>query len=508
MRNRLVALSAVVAFAVTVTAVAVVAGSRGDGDRLERLSFAFGGGAERSIMDLASPVDAYPDFGPREYRVRGELADLGDKAPAYRLGDAATDAAVAGLASRLRVGGDVEENEAGWTVRADGRELNVGRTPGLPWYLSSACPDMAVDSGGSEGVVSSGCVQSGVVVPDGGASPDTPAPPETLTAPSPVTAARCAKGSVECAPATEAPTTSAPAPCPSGASCASSETKELSGDSSPGGPRADPPPTVRPADLPTKAEADRLGRSFYTDLGVALDGFEVRDGFVEWHAGVQPRVGGLATVGWAYSVSFGPQGRITTANGFLAEPDRIGDYPLAGTAKGLERLRAGEGVGPRPLGGAMEGVTTAKDADCAQPTVICDPPPPVTTVPSSEQPTLVTAAPCPPDVECAAPEPRPGWAPYRSPVPPASVPPTPAVFTITGVHLALQQVGPALVPVYVFELEGGGETFPVPAVTDEWIAETQPDDKPRSGTDQPIPLPEPPPSPLPTEIEGVPATRP
>ena len=50
------------------------------------------------------------------------------------------------------------------------------------------------------------------------------------------------------------------------------------------------------------------------------------------------------------------------------------------------------------------------------------------------------------------------------------VPPMPApmVQVVTGVHLALLQMGDALVPAYEFELEGGG-TIPVPAVTDEWL---------------------------------------
>lgn len=523
-RNRLVALSAVLAFAVAVAAVAVVAGNGGDGDgRLEKLSFGAIAGAEGSTMALGEAA-AYPDFGPVEYRVQGELADLGNEAPAYRLGDQATEAVVAKLASRLGLGGGVERNENGWTVRDDQRELSVLRAPGLPWYLSWPCGDPATtptSSDPSGGVVSSGCAYEGVVVPDGGGPSSmeaVPAPPGRVATraapaapPSPTsTAAPCRGGTVECAPATEAPTTSAPPPCPPGASCAYSEPQPFPGD-----PPNPPPPPPRPADLPTRAEAERLARSFFSDLGVGLDDFELRDGFVDWQAGVQSRIAGLPTIGWGHSVSVGPKGRITSASGFLAEPKRIGDYPLVTTARGLERLKSGEGVGPRPIGGGMEGGWTSTDVDCAKPTVICDPPPPVTTVPVEPQPPGAGGG-CPPNAECFAPgsPPEPQPAPRAPPAPPPA--PVPQVLTITGVHLALQQVGPALVPVYVFELEGGGEAFPVPAVTDQWIeADEQTRPEVPSDIDRPMPLapPVPPPAPTtttvlaPAQTQGVPAPR-
>ena len=84
--------------------------------------------------------------------------------------------------------------------------------------------------------------------------------------------------------------------------------------------------------------------------------------------------------------------------------------------------------------------------DCSKPTVKCDPPPGVTVAP-----------------------------PPGEPPPPEPVPePQPVVRTITGAHLALLQVDAVLVPVYVFELDGGEETFPVPAVTDEWLEQQTP----------------------------------
>lgn len=550
MRNRLVALSAVLAFAVGVAAVAVVAGSGGDGQgRLEKLSFAFAGG-QRSSMALGAPA-AYPQFGPLEYKVPGDLPELAGEAPAYRLGDQTMNEEVSELASRLGLSGDVERIGSGWTVRDEERELSVSRAPGLPWYLFRRCLDTSTtptSAPPSDAVVSSGCAYGSVGMIGGGSwapAPVTAQPPTRVAtrtaaarpAPAPPTSAvaPCRGSTADCAPAAEAPTTSAAPPCPPGASCDSSEAHSL-----PGGEPYPPTPALRrPPDLPAKAEAERMARSFFTALGVDLDRFELRDEFLEWRAVVQPRVAAMPTVGWGFTVSVGSKGRITRASGFLAEPDRIGDYPLAGTTKALERLRAGEGTAPNPVGGTMDSGSATVGPDCPEATEICDPPAPVTTIPGSDPsrsttPTMVIQPPttamvrpanqastpmttlaCSPDAECMAP---------TAPAPPPPLPIRPPVLTISGVHLALEYVGPALVPVYVFELEGGGAMMPVPAVTDRWIEENgQGGPEVGPGGDRPVPGPMPMPSvvttvPVPpagaergsvtTRVEEVPAAKP
>lgn len=520
MRNRLVVLSAVMAFAVGVAAVAVVAGSGGDGgSRLEKLSFAFAaaGAAERSSMALGAPDMASPQFGPPEYEVRGELPALGGEAPAYRLADEMSKAKVAELASRLGLAGDVEASAEGWTVRGDERELSVLRVPGVPWYLSPACegtptgPDAPASSTSSDrGVVSSaGCAYGLHTTSGGGEEPSSTPPPDVAVARAPATVAvaPCPRGAMDCRPATEAPTTTAVPPCPAGGSCAYSEAPSPADrdaiERQPSPPVPAPPPAVRPADLPSRAEAERIARSFFADGGVSLDRFELNDGFSQWFATVQPPVGGLSTVGWGHSVAVGPKGEIVTGNGYLSEPERIGDYPLAGTAKGLERLRSGTGGGWSAFEGGVDRGSETVSADCAGPDLPCDRPVPVTTAPASEGPTATSGS-CPAGTECLdAPASPPQVAPdgpaaHDGPAAPAGSPPRP-VIVITGVHLALQYAGAALVPVYVFELEGGGETFPVPAVTDEWIADHveegpgAPEDRPR-----PVPMPAPVPDPAPT----------
>lgn len=514
-RNRLVALSAVLAFALVVTGVAVVAGSGGDQAKLEKLSFAAGGGTEATSAAMATgaPSADYPDFGPVEYRVKGDLPELADKAPAYRLAADATKDDVAKLAAILGLTGEVSENgDGGWSVRSGGQELNVRRGPGLPWFLSTACTESSgVSAGGGETVVSSGCVSgqaspmmahpamaSGAPMP--ATAPPPPAPP--TSSPSP-----CRGGTVECQPAAtqETPTTTILA-CAPGTRCVYPDHEQ-------------PPMPPRDPDLPSSAEAERIARGLFAKLGVDIDGVNVQmyDGFQGWRASIEPRVGGLPTLGRGTSMAIGPKGRITGAIGFLAEPDRIGDYPLVGTAKALERLRAGKGFGPgyrggpRPLGAVAAPATAVArpvetavarpadepatgNADCLKPTVICDPPPPFPEPPIP----VTTTVPCPPEAGCVVPSsPR---GPQASPVPPA--PAQPLVLTITGVHLALEQVGPALVPVYLFELEGAGpgsSAPPVPAVTDEWIAANLPATPQEPGTPEgkPLPVPMSAPAPMP-----------
>lgn len=513
MRNRLVALSAVLAFAVGVAAVAAVAGSGGDGEnRLEKLSFAFagGGGAERDSMALGAPDMAYPQFGPLEYKVRGELPALGGEAPAYRLADETSKAKVAELASHLGLPGDVEASANGWTVRDGERELSVLRVPGVPWYLSPVCagtppmPDAPASSTSSEeGVISSGCAYGAQTMSGGAQEPSSMPPPAVAVARAPATVAvaTCRQGSMDCRPATEAPTTTAMPPCRPGASCAYGESKSLAEtippDHRPSPPAPAPPPAVRPADLPSEAEAERIARSFFADRGVAVERFELHDGFSQWFATVQPRVGGLNTVGWVHSVAVGPKGEIVTGNGYLSEPERIGDYPLAGTATGLERLRSGMGGGWSAFEGGVDRGSETVSADCGKPDVACDQPVPVTTVPESERP-FTTSGSCPVGTECLD---APASPPQLAPADPAApaVPPSPPVIIITGVHLALQYATATLVPVYVFELEGGGEAFPVPAVTDEWIAaHVEEDQGVPEGQPRPMPMPAPIPIPAPT----------
>ena len=488
MRSRAPALVTVVAFALAVTLVAVLAGS-GGGQHLVKLPIAsLGGAAADEAAGTPSARSAMAFAGPMEYRVEGELPDLASTAPAYRLGSATTTAAVGRLATALGVDGEVKEDRDGWVVRSGDRELRVARVAGLPWYLGSSCLDAAVSSDGQTascaravavavdaGAGSSGapvsspgsagsagaCPPGGCVVSDPAPAVDLPCEPGTacttqaappictdsanrpcrVPAPAPSPAPVCKDGTVECLPAPvpscppDVPC-SVPAPsCPPAPACV-----EPFPVPEPGQPVPEPEKPVRPADLPSEADARTLARDVFTRLGVGTDGIVVDDGWMTWEARVEARVDGLPVIGMDTGVSIGPKGAIERAYGYLAVPDKIGDYPLVGADAGLRRLTdgfgGGFGGGPRPLvatddGAVAKGQIEPAMPECADPTVSCVPPPQ----------------------------------------------PAPFVQVVTGAHLALLQTGEVLVPAYVFELKDGG-TIPVPAVTDEWLDQKTPADTP------------------------------
>jgi hypothetical protein len=252
-----------------------------------------------------------------------------------------------------------------------------------------------------------------------------------------------------------------------------------------------PVPTAVPG-LPSRAEAEQLARTDLSRAGLDLQGavLDTSGGIGEWFVSVVPAVGGVPVVAAAWSMAVGPHGSLLTASGWLAGPASAGDYPLVGVPAGLDRLRAGGtwilrggpgGPGPMPMMGASSGLNA----------------------PSQGSPVQV--------------------APMAPPLPPACVagpacltpaPPPPTILTVTGVHLGLAWATPAdanvsetwLVPVYVFELGGGG-TVPVLAVADRFI--TPPSAVPPVKIlPEPLPLPAQPPNQAPAPAPAPATTGP
>ena len=498
MRTRAPALAAVVAFALAVAAVTALAGRGGgtDGRHLVKLPVASAGGmsadetaagAATAAAPAARSAIAFPGVQVT-YRVEGDLPDLPATAPAYRLASTTTADAVGHLAASLGLVGTPTASGDGWLVRDGGRELRVESAPGLPWYLGQACPDSPVDSSGATpnapcamavtggtvsvdgsvggGVSSTGVAVAGVPVPLGGTGSSSgdpgsaggcpsdagcvvtepvpvpsPAPvpmPAPMPAPVPVCApgpVPCAGGTPICRGATLGCLPAAGDACPPDATCVV-----------PGSPPASDPPAVdpgadakpqRPAGLPSEEDARRLAREAFARLGVGTGGLVVDDGWFAWQARVEAVLDGMPVVGLGTSLAIGPNGGIVGGSGYLAAPDRIGDYPLVGVEAGLKRLNDGFGFGfgpgPRPM------VDTAGGA-------------------------FAKGVPEPAMPVCA--DPAPGCAGLPAP--------DPVVQVITGVHLALFRVADTLVPAYVFGLAGGGDTAPVPAVTDQWLDQARP----------------------------------
>lgn len=469
MRTRVTALAAVVAFALAVATVAVLAGRDGGQDLIKlplgSASFASDGAA--TTMESRRAMLA-PGFGAVEYEVAGTLPELASTAPAYRLGSTASEDDVRTLGRALGLDGDVRQDGARAWVLTDGDlELRVERVPGLPWYLATSCPEPAVGSDGAPDAAVASCEGVAVATQVAGIDParpvcedgavcSVPPSPAVALAPAPVPSPTPSATTFTAVGEAVARPQAATAVCADPVKCA--EPAPLPPDGPPPtlAPVPPPAPPPRPADLPSRTEAEGLARALFERLGAGTEGFEMQEGWATWEAWVEPRLDGFRVYGTSHSVSIGSKGAVVRANGFLGRPERIGDYPLVGVEEALERLRnptasggvgfvadgvavldsassggsAGAAISPEE-GAKLEaggGGTEPAIGDCGDPAVSCVPPPDL-----------------------------------------AAEPPEPIVQTVTGVHLALLQIDAVLAPVYVFELEGGGETFPVPAVTDEWL---------------------------------------
>ena len=210
-------------------------------------------------------------------------------------------------------------------------------------------------------------------------------------------------------------------PCPPGQACIQVCEEEPAAPQPDAGPRAD---------------AERAADALFGRLGIDVGGKRVTRGFDGWDVTARAEVGELPVVGLETVVTFGSGGELIRASGHLADPQRLGDYPLVSTEAALARLRQGFHLGPQVLMGRE---------------------------PALDAPLL------PPDVAAAQ--------------------------AITGVRLGLLFVPGGseafLVPAALFRLDRGDE-IPVPAVTDQHLVDVQPAPSPEpdpGGFPEPAPLP-------------------
>ena len=103
-----------------------------------------------------------------------------------------------------------------------------------------------------------------------------------------------------------------------------------------------PPP---PVGVPTKDEALAKAGELLKALGIDASSFSITANASEWSADVQamPNLDGITAQRLMSSFSFGGEGKLQFANGYLLAPEKADSYPRIGTTKAFELLKSGEG---------------------------------------------------------------------------------------------------------------------------------------------------------------------
>jgi hypothetical protein len=398
-RSRVLSGVAVVLLVAVITVVGVSAARNTDGGGPAPLPV-LGAGAGRSELAAADASMTMRESGV-EYRVDGDLPTLGGEADAWTLPAVELSAGeVEALADAAGVPGAATKGEGDllWIVDEGGRALYVIDAPGLPWS-AIAVSDRGPSSSSSS---SSSSDPDAPVSSDAGITREC----EVLD---------------EIAPRTKEGASTTPATGPA-VDLVAPDACEA------------PVPLVRPDDLPSLDEAERIALDLLRDTGSFVGDDPVvtsSDTGVSWSVTVAPTVDGLPVMGMGSHVEVGSEGLVLSASGWLAQPERGDSYPLVDTDEALERLRAGGGF-----------ATDATDADAGA------------SEPALDQPAIAC-------VDCPEPEPY--------------------VITVTGVHPALMAAGAYLVPAYVFETSSGD--MPVVAVIDELLVAPDAEPVPEPGVD-------------------------
>ena len=292
---------------------------------LKPLPFSGGGGrGDSAAMATASEGASFPPGMSRTVTVKGELPPLTGTAAAHSLSKP-TMAVVEDLAKRLGVDGQVKEADGAFQVLGSGRTLTVQRSGQFSMYPGS--PDgVACAKANPDGSVSDQPCDAPVASPP----PDTPscAPDQPCSVPgSPGSAGGAGPG--------------AGAGAGPGAGASGTSGSE---------PVAEPPqPTpadreVVPVAPPeqTRAPAIEAASSIVRGLGLDVAVSEASAAGKEaWSVQLQLAANGVTAQGWQIAMTVTTAGVVTNAYGYLGKPASIGDYPLAGTTKGIERLKGG-----------------------------------------------------------------------------------------------------------------------------------------------------------------------
>ena len=228
-----------------------------------------------------------------------------------------------------------------------------------------------------------------------------------------------------------------------------------------------------PAGVPTAVEAEELALQLLAELGVSTDGVEFETYADDWFANVEAsRPADPAGAARRWSFGFGADASLQFAGGSLAEAVGVGPYPLVDLDTALARLNEG---GFWYGGGYVGGPGIAEPAIAVEPDIAVSEPVDDVAV---EEPASVD-----------------------EPMPVEPIEPEDITITLVDVQSDLWWAWDAdesvwLLPAYRF-IDADGGWHVVPAVTDEFIIQVEPDI-------EPVPAPEP----LPADGSTEPAPAP
>jgi len=291
------------------------------------------------------------------YPLSGTLPDGPSSATVYRFSaDASSSTDVAALAKALGVAGTPARHAHGWEVSSKAGDVRV-HDGGTAWSYArgtSDCPSYAVDIDNADGSISSsGCT---VAIPPG----------DILTLPgagSSGSGGGVASGSASAVPCPGPTPPATPPPYCTGTADSSTTTTRP--------PLGNVPPT----------DAGALAAAMPVLAAVGLDAEQARvldgaDGYPVRTVVLDPTVDGLRTSGDRTVVDVDTDG-VLGATGVLATPTAGDSYPIVTAAAALDLLRAmpqpeiaiacvqGKvcpGIGPKPVTGAVLGLSMAYDA--------------------------------------------------------------------------------------------------------------------------------------------------
>ena len=224
-------------------------------------------------------------------------------------------------------------------------------------------------------------------------------------------------------------------------------------------PAVQAPPPAR--DLPSDDDAEEQARELFDAIGIDVgDEATVERSDYNVYVAFPMTVEGVEVEGLMYTAAFGDGGSLQSANGTLAKPALVGDYPLVSTADAYERWQGETGTVTRSAAGATEPAIAVDTAGTA----------------GTEAPADGAGA--------AEPAPAPMPVPPEETSPPVTLEPEIRELDTVEIVLVPQYgrcPGDAMYLVPAYRLAAGDEAYAsVPAVEEEYLATSDQADEPAS----------------------------